>query len=622
MIIIIRPRDAFLIKPLKYLVVFVAVCGQAIASDYSIGVLAFSGKDEAIQRWQPTADYLSQHIPDASFNIVPLTHEEFEHAINKDELDFVLTNPGHYVLLEVRFGITRLATFLSTYKSKTLKRFGSVIFTRADSTLTSLSEIRGHSLAAVSEQAFGGFQLALLELDQIGINVKDDVSIKWMGFPHADVVRTVMDGKTDVGTVRTGIIEKMVAGGVLDLSDVRVLGMKNVPDFPLLHSTALHPEWPFSKLPGTDIELSKQVAIQLFQMKSNEHAALKAQGSGWTIPLDYSSVHNALRQLQVEPYPAKPVLLSTFLQRYRQWIGPIIVLFFIALLFLIKLVHTNRQLKVAQQSLQKHQLHLEDTVQERTDELLQTNQTLQIEIASHVEAEQILSEGCKSLQALHDIFIRDDLDRQQKLNSIVTSVRQYLGMEFALLSSCSKDGAYQAISLSPINSHVQPPLSDQLSKQAIEEKQILIRDNSPKWKNYICCPVYVKDELYCIIEFSRTNEFQNEDSLYEEKLTSELSLRILNLISQWVGNESRMMQVEKRAAQQHQDVSKRFADLSPREMQVLRLLVQGESTKIMARELNISTKTVDMHRANLLRKTGAKSSTELVQLTVISKVFS
>jgi len=56
-------------------------------------------------------------------------------------------------------------------------------------------------------------------------------------------------------------------------------------------------------------------------------------------------------------------------------------------------------------------------------------------------------------------------------------------------------------------------------------------------------------------------------------------------------------------------------------MEVLKLLTQGEPTKSMARILDISTKTVEMHRANLLRKTNAKSSTELVQLTVISGFF-
>lgn len=70
----------------------------------SIGVLAYNGKQQALARWQPTADYLSQKIDSRDFEIVPLTHEEFEHAINKGQLDFILTNPGalHHPGSEVR----------------------------------------------------------------------------------------------------------------------------------------------------------------------------------------------------------------------------------------------------------------------------------------------------------------------------------------------------------------------------------------------------------------------------------------------------------------------------------------------------------------------------------------
>ena len=54
---------------------------------------------------------------------------------------------------------------------------------------------------------------------------------------------------------------------------------------------------------------------------------------------------------------------------------------------------------------------------------------------------------------------------------------------------------------------------------------------------------------------------------------------------------------------------------------MLELLILGDSTKIMARKLSLSTKTVEMHRASLLRKTAARSSTELVQLAVNAGVF-
>mgnify|MGYP003506841522 CR=1 FL=1 len=54
------------------------------------------------------------------------------------------------------------------------------------------------------------------------------------------------------------------------------------------------------------------------------------------------------------------------------------------------------------------------------------------------------------------------------------------------------------------------------------------------------------------------------------------------------------------------------ASLSNREIEVLRLLASGHSSKQIAAELNLSVKTVDNHRQNLLRKTNNKNTGELV----------
>jgi DNA-binding NarL/FixJ family response regulator len=56
--------------------------------------------------------------------------------------------------------------------------------------------------------------------------------------------------------------------------------------------------------------------------------------------------------------------------------------------------------------------------------------------------------------------------------------------------------------------------------------------------------------------------------------------------------------------------------LTPRERAVLRLLVQGKATKEIAHELGIGAKTVESHRANLMRKLSARSIAELVRLAI------
>ena len=53
--------------------------------------------------------------------------------------------------------------------------------------------------------------------------------------------------------------------------------------------------------------------------------------------------------------------------------------------------------------------------------------------------------------------------------------------------------------------------------------------------------------------------------------------------------------------------------LSAREIEVLRLLVTGKSSKEIAGQMGISVKTVDTHRTHLLRKLKLRSTVELVR---------
>ena len=59
-----------------------------------------------------------------------------------------------------------------------------------------------------------------------------------------------------------------------------------------------------------------------------------------------------------------------------------------------------------------------------------------------------------------------------------------------------------------------------------------------------------------------------------------------------------------------------LAGLSPREREVLRLVVQGRLTKQVAAELGISVRTAEVHRARLLHKLGVSSTPELVRLAL------
>lgn len=60
----------------------------------------------------------------------------------------------------------------------------------------------------------------------------------------------------------------------------------------------------------------------------------------------------------------------------------------------------------------------------------------------------------------------------------------------------------------------------------------------------------------------------------------------------------------------------RIERLSAREKEVLRHLVRGEPSKVIASQLGLSKKTVDLHRSNVLKKLEVSSTAELIRLTI------
>ena len=65
----------------------------------------------------------------------------------------------------------------------------------------------------------------------------------------------------------------------------------------------------------------------------------------------------------------------------------------------------------------------------------------------------------------------------------------------------------------------------------------------------------------------------------------------------------------------------RFATLTPREKEVLKMLAEGNSVKEVATQLNLSVKTVEAHKFNLMRKLDIHNKAHLVQYAIQKKVI-
>lgn len=336
-------------------------------TEIRIGVLAFRGSEHAMESWSPTAEYLSRVIPDARFVIVPLPLRDLEMAVADNSIEYVFTNSGHYVVLEEKYGISRIATLKNPFGASLRNVFGAVIFSRTDrEDLKNLADLRGKIFAAVRKGAFGGFQMAWRELKDQGIDPFTDFSeLRFYGLPQDQIVFAVLHGEADAGTVRTDVLETMALEGKIELSDIRILNRQQVPGYDVALSTRLYPEWPFAKMPKAPEGLSEQVAIALLKMRADSPEMRAAGYYGWTVPLDYQPVHELFRELEIGPH-APTFDFSYLLNHYWEWI-----LFAAALLAVIAL----------------HGILTEFLVQRRTRELSEVNRQLEHEMHEREIAE-------------------------------------------------------------------------------------------------------------------------------------------------------------------------------------------------------------------------------------------
>lgn len=82
----------------------------------------------------------------------------------------------------------------------------------------------------------------------------------------------------------------------------------------------------------------------------------------------------------------------------------------------------------------------------------------------------------------------------------------------------------------------------------------------------------------------------------------------------------RLDKTNREKQQESAQAEAKFALLSPREIQVLQGIVSGKQNKVISAELNISLKTVEAHRASVMKKMGVKSVPELVKLVLTNGV--
>jgi C4-dicarboxylate-specific signal transduction histidine kinase len=582
------------LPPGSILLIVVLLCGLLPAMSaraeepVRVGVLAYRGKAQAIARWSPLAEYLSWGVS-RRFEIVPLDLDEISEAVRSRDIEFSLTNPGNYVDLENRFGVSRIATMQSIDKGLVRERFGAVIVTRADNlNINRLEDLRGRSFMAVSPEAFGGFQMAWRELVEHNINPFTDFSeLKFVGFPQDRIIRAVHTGMVDAATVRAETLLGMIENGEVRLHEFRILNTRLHPQvsqdraYPL--STRLYPEWPFATLKHTPRELAAAVTQALLAMPADHPAARSARIAGWTVPLDYSPVNELMRSLQIGPYEV--------LRRNSLWavMKDHIYWFLAAGLSLVFLLLLNGYVSRTNHRLKETERDLREEIEQRQRSqaaLARYRDTLEEQVAARTEdlraTNLALEKSRVALRELVEITSAPELSHDQKVLRLLDNGRAYYGLPVAVLAGIgAEQPAVCKISgdrslLPPLNGPLNQRCVSQILEQAGEPLDIpslrdALGDDSEclkyGWNSYLGTTVLVDGRVCCTLEFVGTDARQQQLSKWD--------MDLLKVMAQWIGDElERQMAYE--AQQKHQ------AELA----HVSRMSTIGEMAASLAHELN------------------------------------
>ena len=557
---------------------------QTESNEVRIGVLAFRGHEQAMTRWQPMADYLNDNVADFNFQIVPLNLQQVRKATAAEEVDFVLTNPGNYALLEATYGASRIATLKRHWMGHDYSRFGAVIFTRRDNPdIKTLKDIKGHSMMVVNNHAFGGFQMAWRELKDAGIDPFKDLSeLRFNGFPQDNIVYAVLRKEVDVGTIRSGLLENMALNGKIELDKIRVLDSRNIEGFQFLLSTRLYPEWPLAKLKHTPDSLASKVVVALLLAPERAFSLSGSDWISWTIPLDYSNVHELMRELRIGPYlPDQTVSLSNTLKAYVHWIIIILAVLLGLALLSIYVLRVNRRLVETQHNLQdeiaervgaqkklnEHQRFLEQRVAERTASLAELNTALQ-----HSE---------ETLRELNRIASEFPAPLEKKVAALIELGRRHFGFATASLYSRNEDGIsllmQSGTKPGDEMSGLPPGMGVEEFDDMLGDDEVLLTeksftvgkdDNSLSGRKFcVAVKVMVEGKPFGFLCLADDQDMMRN--------LGEVDRDILQLIADWLGMEIARKQVSDKE-QQH------LSDLA----HVTRLSTMGEMASGLAHELN------------------------------------
>lgn len=314
-----------------------------------LGLAAQRPPEVLAERWLPLADYLGQALPGYRLDLRILDLDALGHALRRKEIDVVFTSPVHYLRLREENALTgALATVVRRVEGEPVYMLGGVAVTLAGRTdIRTYADLIGQRVAAGSADLLGGYVAHLREVAQQGLDPRE-LRPRFVGPEQDRVIRALQDGAADVGLIRTGVLEAMIAEGRLAADALEVIAPRRLPGYAHALSTRLYPEWPVATLPHVDRDIARRLARALLSLPADHPAARAAGIDGFDIPADYSDVDHVLRDLRLPPYNHPPeVTLSDIWAHQRAAVLLAAAALAVILILALLLALSNRLLRAA-----------------------------------------------------------------------------------------------------------------------------------------------------------------------------------------------------------------------------------------------------------------------------------
>ncbi|KTG17863.1 MULTISPECIES: PAS domain S-box protein [unclassified Guyparkeria] len=288
-------------------------------NEVTVGVFGMRPTPIMEQRFQPLVDYLNDSVEGVRFRLAVLPPDELDLAIRRNQVDLLLTNPTHYIMVRSENTLSGvLSTLVARHDGTITRSLGGVIVTRQDrDDIETFEDLVGTTIAAPGTRFLGGYRAPLYEVFDSGIDLREEANFDFVG-THDAVIEAVLNGRADVGFIRTGVLESLRKLGARHIEQLRVVHPQSMGSYPFQVSTRLYPEWPMVTMQHMGADLERRIGAALFSLDPGDPAAMLSGIAGFGPPGDYAPVEEMTRRLGLPPFDARPeITIADIWQQHR-----------------------------------------------------------------------------------------------------------------------------------------------------------------------------------------------------------------------------------------------------------------------------------------------------------------